>query len=231
MAVSGPRIHNERDADLTDLSVKIRGMRCPAALAVVTALVAWTTATERVRVHASVPHTHPQQLVLEVRVFSGHEEVTRQTRITIHKAGERSDALPHPTTQGDGAVELLVPAGIYDLQAIHERDGRVLNIRWANRLVVMPYPDEGGRHLEVINFRSGYGALQLRSDDAELPDVAIYEASKREKTAGTALASGRYVLFVVPAGLYDVQVRKGPKVTWMSGVEVPLDRTRLSIVK
>jgi hypothetical protein len=206
-------------------------MRCPAALALVTALVAWTTAAERGAVHASGPRTHVEQLVLEIRVFSGHEEVTRQTRIKIHKAGERNNALPHPTTQGDGAVELLVPAGIYDLQAIHERDGRVLNIRWANRLVVMPYPDEDGRHLEVINFRNGFGALQLRGDDGPAPEVTIFEASKRDKSAGTPLAGTRYTLFVVPAGIYDLQVRKGPKVTWMTGVEVPLDRTRLSIIK
>jgi hypothetical protein len=206
-------------------------MRCPAALALVTALVAWTTATERVAVHASVLRTHVEQLVLEIRVFSGHEEVTRHTRLTIHNAGERNEALPHPTTQGDGAVELLVPAGIYDLQAIHERDGRVVNIRWANRLVVMPYPDEGGRHLEVINFRNGFGALQVRSDEGPPPDVTIYEASKRDKPAGTAFAGSRYVLFVVPAGLYDLQVRKGPKISWMTGIEVPLDRTRLSIIK
>ena len=206
-------------------------MRCPAALALVTALVAGTTAAERVAVHAAVPRTHVEQLILEIRVFSGHEEVTRQTRITIHKAGERNNALPHPTTQGDGAVELLVPAGIYDLQAIHERDGRVLDIRWANRLVVMPYPDEEGRHLEVINFRNGFGALQVRVDDGPAPDVTIFEGSKRDKPAGTPLAGTRYTLFVVPAGIYDVQVRKGPKVTWMTGVEVPLDRTRLSIIK
>jgi hypothetical protein len=206
-------------------------MRCPAALALVTALVAWTTATERVAVHGFGPRTHIEQLVLEIRVFSGHEEVTRHTRLTIHKAGERNEALPHPTIQGDGSVELLVPAGIYDLQAIHERDGRVVNIRWANRLVVMPYPDEGGRHLEVINFRSGFGALQVRSDDGSLLDAAIYEASKRDKPTGMPFASGRYTLFVVPAGIYDLQVRKGPKVTWITGIEVPLDRTRLSVIK
>jgi hypothetical protein len=61
--------------------------------------------------------------------------------------------------------------------------------------------------------------------------VAIYEASKREKPAGTALAGNRYVLFVVPAGIYDLQVRKGARTMWMSGIEVPVDRTRLSLIK
>jgi hypothetical protein len=206
-------------------------MRCLPAIALVTALAVWTPATERVPAHAAAPRPQPEQLVLEVRVFSGLEEVTRQTRVTIHRAGDRHDSLPHLTKHGDASVELQVPAGIYDLQAIHERDGRVLDIRWANRLVVMAYPDERGRHLEVINFRNGFGALQVRSDDGPLPEVAIYESSKRDKPAGAPIASAKYALFIVPAGTYDVQVRKGPKVTWMTGIEVPLDRTRLSIVK
>ncbi len=99
-------------------------------------------------------------LTLEIRVFNGAEEVTPLTRVTVHRAGERGDPLAQ-TLSADGRVALLVPAGIYDVQAIHERDGRVKNIRWANRLVVMPYPDEQGHHLEVINFKNGFGALQV----------------------------------------------------------------------
>ena len=172
----------------------------------------------------------PAALTLEIRAFNAAEDVTSHTRLTVHRAGERAEAIPHARS-GDGRVTLQVPAGIYDVQAILERDGRVVNIRWANRLVVMPYPDEEGRHLEVINFRNGFGALQVRVDDGPAPDVTIFEGSKRDKPAGTPLAGTRYTLFVVPAGIYDVQVRKGPKVTWMTGVEVPLDRTRLSIIK
>jgi hypothetical protein len=206
-------------------------MRCLAAVTLVTALVAWTTAAERVTAYGCTPRRQADQLILEIRVFNGHEEVTRHTRLTIHRAGDRRESLPHPAKEGDGGVELLVPAGIYDLQAIHVRDGRVLNIRWANRLVVMPYPDEGGRHLEVVNFRNGFGALQVRSDDGPLPEVVIYETAKRDKPAGTPLAGARDALFVVPAGTYDLQIRKGQKVTWMTGVEVPLDRTRLAVIK
>jgi hypothetical protein len=200
-------------------------------MALVIALAAWTPAAERATAPGAKPRTQAEQLVLEVRVFNGLEEVTRQTRVTIHRAGERRDSLPHPTSHGDASVELQVPAGIYDLQAIHEKDGRVVNIRWANRLVVMPYPDERGRHLEVINFRNGFGALQVRTDEGPPPEVAIYEASRRDKPAGAPVAGARYALFIVPAGTYDVQVRKGPKVSWITGIEVPLDRTRLSIVK
>ena len=207
-------------------------MWCAPALALVTALGTWQPPPECVLPCASAGLPAPaEQLVLEVRVFNGLEEVTRQTRLAVHLAGERHESASHPTTHGDAGVELQVPAGIYDLQAIHEREGRVVNIRWANRLVVMPYPDERGRHLEVINFRNGFGALQVRADDGPPPEVAIYETTRRDKPAGPPLVGRAYTLFIVPAGIYDVQVRKGQKITWITGIEVPLDRTRLSIVK
>src|SRR3954467_7849099 len=78
-------------------------------------------------------------LLLELRAFTGTEEVTSQVRITVHHAGQRGE--PFKTLKSaDGRMELEVPAGIYDIQAIHEREERVVNIRWANRMVVMPYP-------------------------------------------------------------------------------------------
>ena len=102
-------------------------------------------------------------LTLEVRAFNGTEDVTAQSRFTVHRAGERQTSVtPAPIRMGDGQPALQVPSGVYDVQAIHERDGKVVNIRWANRLVVMPYPDEKGHHLEVINFKNGFGALQVR---------------------------------------------------------------------
>jgi len=172
---------------------------------------------------------HAQQLLtLEIRVFLATEEVTRETRITVHRAGERGQ----PVSQiGSGAhsVEIKVPPGTYDAQAIHERDGRVLNIRWAQRLVVMPYPDEGGRHLEVINFTTGYGALQLRVAEGISLDLALYGAGERGQPAPAAAGPG-YTLFVVPAGQYDMHVRRGSRATWHNGIEVPLDRTRLWVV-
>src|SRR4051794_33619603 len=89
-------------------------------------------------------------LTLEMRVFNGLEDVTRSTRIAVYRAGERTQPL---VQLGVGRLPLStdLPPSIYDVQAIHVRDGRVINIRWAQRLVVMPYPDENGRHLEVIN--------------------------------------------------------------------------------
>ena len=172
----------------------------------------------------------PTTLTLEIRAFNASEDVTPQTRLTVHRAGDRSEAMPH-VRSGDGRVTLQVPAGIYDVQAIHERDGRVVNIRWANRLVVMPYPDEGGHHLEVINFKNGFGALQVRTTPGATFETALFHAGKRDKSAASPVMSGGYHLYVVPAGLYDIQTRAHGKTHWLTNLEVPLDRTRLTVIE
>jgi hypothetical protein len=172
----------------------------------------------------------PVTLTLEIRAFNGSEDVTSQTRLTVHRAGERGEAIPDARS-GDGRVTLQVPAGIYDVQAIHERDGRVVNIRWANRLVVMPYPDEGGRHLEVINFKNGFGALQVRGTAGSTFETSLFPAGQRDKPAATPMIFAGYHLYVVPAGVYDVQTRAHGKTTWLTNLEVPLDRTRLTVIE
>jgi len=177
--------------------------------------------------HAAAAPPGPD-LTLELRAFNARDEVTAQTRLTVHRAGERGEPLINATSP-DGRVQVRVPAGIYDVQAIHERDGRVLNIRWANRLVVMPYPDEPGQHLEVINFKAGFGALQIRSNGT-LPDLMLFDTGKRDKPAAVPVIGSSYVLFVVPAGSYDLLIRAGAKSSWQPGLEVPLDRTRLWVV-
>lgn len=168
-------------------------------------------------------------LTLEIRVFNGSEDVTGQTRVTVHRAGERSAPVAH-VRLGETRAGMRVPGGIYDAQAVREQDGRVVNIRWAERLVVMPYPDEGGRHLEVINFMQGYGALEIRTapGGAPLREVALFPNAQRIQP--TARRSGESLLFVVRAGEYDIQVTRGGRTAWYTNVEVPLDRTRLWIV-
>lgn len=171
-----------------------------------------------------------QLLSLEIRVFRGTEDVTSQSRVLVHPAGERG----HPIAQagiGDARV-MKVPAGIYDAQAVQEHGGRVVNIRWAERLVVMPYPDEAGHHLEVINFTPGYGALQIRGSTAGAPvdAVALFLSHERMQPVATLPAQHPYILFVVRAGLYDIQVKRALRATWHNNIEVPLDRTRLWIV-
>lgn len=174
----------------------------------------------------------PATLALEIRVFAGAEEVTGETRVSIHRAGERSTPIAQAQAQ-NGRHHFDVAPGIYDAQVVRERDGRVVNIRWAERLVVMPYPDEKGRHLEVVNFTNGYGALQVRSPRAGgVPDLALYAAGERSRPAAIPVAgrSEDYVLFVLPAGRYDIQVRTPTRASWHPEIEVPLDRTRLWLV-
>jgi hypothetical protein len=172
-------------------------------------------------------------LTVEIRVFLGAEEVTGETRVTLHRAGDRVAALP-PAPGHDGRHIFTVASGIYDVQAVRERDGRVLNIRWAERLVIMPYPDEGGRHLEVVNFTNGYGALQVKTTRPEgLPELAIFSAGERTRAAAVPIPNRHnddYVLFVLPAARYDVQIKAGSRPMWHTDLEVPLDRTRLWLI-
>jgi hypothetical protein len=175
-------------------------------------------------------HQAPALLTLEIRVFDGIEEVTRDTRVAVHRTGERGQPLAR-VAPGEPRPPILVEPGLYDVQVVREREGRVVNIRWAERLVVMPYPDEGGRHLEVINFASGYGALQVRAQGAahRPGNVALFPSGDRSRPA-VAVRSDGYTLFVVPAGHYDVQVGRARRQAWFTGIEVPLDRTRMWVV-
>jgi hypothetical protein len=170
----------------------------------------------------------PQPLLtLEIRVFQGSEDVTSQTRIAVHRAGERGQPLAH-LGPGEMRATLAVAPGIYDAQAVREAEGQVISIRWAERLVVMPYPDERGHHLEVINLTNGYGALQLRGDDETR--FALFAAGDRNRPIAETTGEG-FSLFVVPAGRYDIQVNRGARGRWHTDVEVPLDRTRLWIAQ
>ncbi len=169
-------------------------------------------------------------LTLEVRVFNGPEDVTSQTRIAVHRAGERTSPVVQ-LSAGAARLTTLVTPGIYDVQAIQVRDGRVVNIRWAERLVVMAYPDEAGRHLEVINFQNGFGALEVRRSDRAVPDADVYHPGDHNRVAGPPIAGADHLLFILPAGAYDLQTRGRGEPTWHTGLQVPLDRTRLWIVR
>ena len=171
-----------------------------------------------------------QMLTLEIRAYRGTEDVTHETRITVHKAGDRGQAIARVAIGGPRTVK--VPPGIYDAQAVHEQDRRVVSIRWAERLVVMPYPDEAGHHLEVINFTPGYGAIQMRAATGQKPvvELALYAAGDRSLPVAPPSWHDMYALFVVPANQYDVQIKQGARTGWHTAVDVPLDRTRLLIV-
>jgi hypothetical protein len=171
----------------------------------------------------------PATVSLNIRVFDGSDEVTHDTRITLFRAGEHQS--PVAEVRGSGPLITTVPAGIYDAQAIHEKDGRVVGLRWAERLVVMPYPDEQGQHLEIINLQSGFGALQVRGQSGETPDVAMFAAGDHQQEAAKPVSLAAGALFVVPAGRYDLRVRRDGATTWHPGIEVPVDRTRFWVAQ
>lgn len=166
-------------------------------------------------------------ITLMVRVFNGADDVTAESRVNIFKAGDRQQAIAE--SRAKRVVETSVDQGMYDAQVIQERDGRVLNIRWAERLIVMPYPDEAGRHLEVINFQNGFGALEVRGHAPAAPDVEIFVAGSHEQEAGKRMSGTGYALFVVRAGRYDLRVQHDGQTAWYPDIEVPADRTRLWI--
>jgi hypothetical protein len=164
-------------------------------------------------------------LTLEMRVFDGPIEVTAESRVTVFPAAARTGALARCRPHGR-SISLRVAAGFYDAQVIRERDGRVLAIRWAERLTVMAYPDEAGRHLEVINLQAGFGALQVRARSGPPPHVSLYAAGVRDKEAATPVPGDGYTLFVVRAGTYDVLVGDAAP-SWHTDVEIPAGGTRL----
>jgi hypothetical protein len=173
---------------------------------------------------------------LELRIFDGPDDVTGETRVRLFPRGQRTNDLPTTSTPGQ-AITATVPVGFYDAQAIREKRGEVAGLRWAEQLLVQRYPDEYGRHLEVINFKPGYGALQIRpAPDAAAAakgwTAAAYAsgdaAGAAAKEAGKAVVAGEDLLFALPAGSYDVKLTMSDKTTqWMRDIEVPADRTRL----
>jgi hypothetical protein len=123
------------------------------------------------------------------------------------------------------------------VQAVRQQAGQVTNVRWAERLVVMAYPDEGGRHLEVINFASEHGALQLRWAEGQAPDpagvaVTVTRDGETRPTAARTLHGLGYLLLVLPTGTYDVRVtRPGKAPIELPKTEVPADRTRMKVLQ
>ena len=171
-----------------------------------------------------------QSITLEVRTFNGPADVSDATRVVVHRAAQRDQPVGqiHPGAR----PTLSVPPGIYDAQAMREQAGRLANIQWAERLIVMPYPDENGYHLEVINFQTGYGALEVRGSTGRGPEaeVALYTAADHERPAAVPMTTPIYALFVVRTGEYDLLVRRGGLSAWHPRIDIPDGRTRLWIV-
>jgi hypothetical protein len=168
---------------------------------------------------------------LEVRVFAGADDVTPRARVQIHPSGTRTTPLA-AATRGERHIVEVAP-GLYDVQAIVEQEGRVVGIRWAERLAVMAYPDEAGDHLEVINVRNGFGALQVRAKDGApvQGDAVLYPSGSRDsaRRVTPTTRTAAWMLFVVPEGRYDL-VAAADSRQQVSDIEVIADRTRLKFM-
>ena len=166
-------------------------------------------------------------------MFDGTTEVTRETRLRIRPAGttETGRILEGP------ALTLELTPGIYDVQAVRQRSGQVVSVRWAERLVIMPYPDEAGRHLQVINFANDFGALQLRWPEGQAPDpagtaVTAVRAGQSRASPTRVFQGAGYVLLVLPAGTYDVRVtRPGHDTIVLTDIEIPDNSTRMKVIQ
>lgn len=179
------------------------------------------------------PAPRPATIRTEFRVFDGLTDVSAETRLRVRPSGSTDPG--HLVEGSPFAIDL--PPGLYDVQAMRHQAGALVSVRWAEKLVVMAYPDEGGRHLEVINFASEHGALQLRWPDGHAPApagvaVTATRGGASKPTPARLFHGPGYVLLVLPSGTYDVRLTRpdADAIVW-PGVEVPADRTRMKVIQ
>jgi hypothetical protein len=180
------------------------------------------------------PQTSQPPVTTEFRVFAGREEITPTSRLRITPSGVRERMLEVGPAR---RLTVSLSPGIYDVQVFRTRQDAIVAIKWAERLVVMNYPDEGGIHLEVINFEPGFGALQVRSQKNPIANYVVDVFPTGDRTAAMKPLTGEDSrLFILEARRYDIRVRPAgarndPNDTrWMLDIEVPSDRTRLKLI-
>lgn len=193
-------------------------------LAVCLAAITWTNPRAQAQ--------DANKVRLQLRVFEGGEDISREARLQLYARGQRQNEIP-TTLGGDQAFETEVEPGFYDVQIVKERRGQVLGIRWVEQILVQRYPDEYGRHLQVLNLNPEFGALQIRPAPSETAAARGWTAvavapGDNGREVSKARPIGEDLLLVVPAGRYDIRLNLGDRSTsWLREVDVPGDRTRL----
>ncbi len=172
---------------------------------------------------------------LLVRVFDGLDEVTAQCRIAVYTADTRRAPLVPDLRPGTGH-HIEVEPGLYDLQITWRGPGDTVAIEWAEHLSVLRYPDEGGHHVEIINLQPGFGALLVRPPVAWLETDRDWRVSAFlhgvVRRAGFEPVGGTDPrLFILPAGRYDLVAGLGSTEHGVTDVEVPAQRTRLTLLE
>jgi hypothetical protein len=169
---------------------------------------------------------------LQLRVFDAAEDVTKETKLMLYPRGQRTGEIGL-TLGPDHAYEATVATGFYDVQAIRERRGQVVGIRWVEQVLVQRYPDEYGRHLHVLNLNPAYGALQIRPAPTDAAaakgwSAVAYPAGDTVREVGKGHPAGEDLVLALPGGRYDVRVTLADRSTaWIRDIDIPVDRTRL----
>ena len=136
-----------------------------------------------------------------------------------------------------GAGHLVeVEPGLYDLQIRWRGPDDTVAIEWAEHLSVLRYPDEGGRHIEIVNLQPVFGALLVRPPVAWLETEGDWRVSAflhgGVGRAGFEPAGGTdHRLFILPAGRYDLVAARGSTELTVTNIEVPAQRTRLKLLE
>ena len=168
-------------------------------------------------------------LALDVRVFRGATEVTRETDVTVYPTGVRTNGRDVPLLPS-GQRQVRLNSGQYDLQLVQQQDGKVGGIAWTSLRLLVNYPGENGRHLEVLNFDKSFGALQMQEYGGTAPGAPAWQVRLLRKD-GTEVARGvsgdGYRLLVAPAGVYDIAVDRPGRPLHLRDVEVKANLTYL----
>ena len=171
--------------------------------------------------------TSPASLPLDLRVFRGATEVTRDTTVAIFTAGSRVNGQRVPLAPS-GERRVTLRTGAYDVQLIQESEGKVNGIAWSTLRLVADYPLEGHPQLEVLNFDKTFGALQVRPKGAPNSGTGTWTARLVTRD-GTEVARGAdgqgYQLLVAPAGTYDIVIDRPGTPVRLHDVEVKANLT------
>jgi hypothetical protein len=182
---------------------------------------------------ANAQSSAPVELI--VRVFDELDEVTAHCQITVYAADTRDAPLVLDLRPGIGHYVEVEP-GLYDLQITWRGPGDTVAIEWAEHLSVLWYPDEGGRHVEIVNLQPVFGALLVQ------PPVTWLETDRDWRVsaflhggvgrAGFEAVDGTdHRLFILPAGRYDLVASLSSTELTVTDVEVPAQRTRLKLLE
>ena len=111
-----------------------------------------------------------------------------------------------------------------------------MTVEWATHLSVLRYPDEGGRHIEILNMQPGFGALLvqppptwLETDRDWRVSAFLHGGAGRAGFEPTGDNTDQK-LFILPAGRYDLIARLGATELPVIDIEVPAQRTRLRLL-